>query len=97
MWNHPFVRGFPLFALATSKEAWVNEVWTAAGERGGSWSPCFNRPFNDWELEEVERLFCCLDEKKVSIDLSMIGSWKKWKGCFVAWVGRRLVWMRRIR
>ena len=68
VWNHPFVRGFPLFALATSKEAWVNEVWTAAGERGGSWSPCFNRPFNDWELEEVERLFCCLDGKKVSVD-----------------------------
>ena len=41
------------------------------GERGGSWNPCFNRPFNDWELEEVERLF-------------------------VAWIGRRLVWMRRI-
>ncbi|RVW54130.1 hypothetical protein CK203_092202 [Vitis vinifera] len=61
-------QGFPLFALATSKEAWVNEVWTVAGERGGSWSPCFNRPFNDWELEEVERLFCCLDGKKVSVD-----------------------------
>ena len=60
---------FPsLFALATSKEAWVNEVWTAAGETEGSWSPCFNRPFNDWELEEVERLFYCLDGKKVSVD-----------------------------
>ncbi|WJZ97788.1 hypothetical protein VitviT2T_016367, partial [Vitis vinifera] len=65
----PLCEAFPsLFALATSKEAWVNEVWTAAGKRGGSWSHCFNRPFNDWELEEVERLFCCLDEKKVSVD-----------------------------
>ena len=41
----PLCEAFPpLFALATSKEAWVNEVWTAAGERGGSWSPCFNKP-----------------------------------------------------
>ena len=60
---------FPsLFALATSKEAWVNEVWTTVGEREGSWSPRFNKPFNDWELEEVERLFCCLGGKKVSVD-----------------------------
>ena len=67
----PLCEVFPsLFTLA-NKEAWVNEVWTAVGERGGSWNPCFNRPFNDWELEEVERLF-------------------------VAWIGRRLVWMRRI-
>ncbi|RVX09335.1 hypothetical protein CK203_015353 [Vitis vinifera] len=50
------------------KEAWVNEVWTAEGEWGGSWNPCFNRPFNDWELEEVERLFCCLEGKKVRGD-----------------------------
>ena len=23
---------------------------------------------NDWELEEVERLFCCLNGKKVRVD-----------------------------
>ena len=64
----PLCEAFPcLFALATSKEAWVNEVWTATGERGGSWSPCFTRPFNDWEMEEVERLFCCLDGKKGNV------------------------------
>ena len=57
-----------LYALASNKEAWVNEVWTAEGERRGSWNPCFNRPFNDWELEEVERLFCCLEGKKVRVD-----------------------------
>ena len=38
------------------------------GKGGGSWNPCFNRPFNDWELEEVERLFCCLEGKKVRGD-----------------------------
>ncbi|RVW30374.1 putative LRR receptor-like serine/threonine-protein kinase [Vitis vinifera] len=56
------------FVVGDGKKAWVNEVWTAAGETEGSWSPCFNRPFNDWELEEVERLFYCLDGKKVSVD-----------------------------
>ncbi|RVW69131.1 Cycloartenol synthase [Vitis vinifera] len=52
----------------TSKEAWVNEVWTAEGERRGSWTPSFNRPFNDWEMEEVGRLLCCLDGKMVRVD-----------------------------
>ena len=48
----PLCEAFPsLFALASNKEAWVNEMWTAEGEWGGSWNPCFNRPFNDWELE----------------------------------------------
>ena len=32
----------------------------------------------------------------VSIDLSMNGRWKKWKGCFDVLRGRRLGWMRRI-
>ena len=51
-----------------SKKAWVNEVWTAEGERRGSWTPTFNRPFNDWEIEEVGRLLRCLDGKKVRAD-----------------------------
>ena len=68
----PLCEAFPsLYALASYKEAWVNEVWTAEGERG-----------------EVGIL--------VSIDLSMIGSWKKWKGRFVVWRGKRLGWMSRI-
>ncbi|RVW99876.1 LINE-1 reverse transcriptase-like [Vitis vinifera] len=62
----PLSEAFPsLFALASNKEAWVNEVWTTEGEWGGSWNPCFNRPFNDWELEEVERLFCCLGGRRL--------------------------------
>ncbi|RVW81422.1 hypothetical protein CK203_035223 [Vitis vinifera] len=32
----------------------------------------------------------------VLLNLSMIGRWKRWKGCFVAWMGRRLMWVRRI-
>ena len=45
----------------------MNEVWTAFGEMGGSRSPCFTRPFNDWKMEEVEMLFCCLGGKKVNV------------------------------
>ena len=60
----PLWEAFPsLYALASNKEVWVNEVWTAEKERGESWNPCFNRPFNDWELEEVERLFIHLPKR----------------------------------
>ena len=40
------------------------------GERGewGSWSPHFSRPFNDWEMDEVERLLLCLGGKMVNLD-----------------------------
>ncbi|RVX13433.1 hypothetical protein CK203_021086 [Vitis vinifera] len=65
----PLCEAFPsLFTIATSKETWVNEVWTTEGERRGSWTPTFNKSFNDWEMEEVGRLLCCLDEKKVRAD-----------------------------
>ena len=30
------------------------ELWDSMGEEGG-WNPRFSRPFNDWEVEEVER------------------------------------------
>ena len=46
---------FPtLFTIATSKEAWVADVWDGPLELGCS-APRFVRAFNDWELEEVER------------------------------------------
>ena len=65
----PLCEAFPsLFAIATFKEAWVNEVWTAEGERRGSWTPSFNRLFNDWEMEEVGRLLCYLEGKMVRVD-----------------------------
>ena len=56
---------FPsLFALAAFKEEWVVEVWDASREEGG-WNPHFSRPFNDWELEMVERILVTLQGKKV--------------------------------
>ncbi|CBI18590.3 unnamed protein product, partial [Vitis vinifera] len=45
----------------------IRVFWTAFGEMGGSQSPCFTRPFNDWKMEEVEMLFCCLGGKKVNV------------------------------
>ena len=45
---------FPsLYALATSKEAWLVELWDSTGEEGG-WSLRFSSLFNDWEVKEVE-------------------------------------------
>ncbi|RVW26078.1 hypothetical protein CK203_112555 [Vitis vinifera] len=52
------------------------------GRKGGSWNPCFNRPFNDWELEEVERLFCCLEGKKVRVDEEDRVKWMETKDGF---------------
>ena len=65
----PLCEAFPsLFTIAMSKEAWVNEVWTTEGERRGSWTPTFNKSFNDWEMEEVGRLLFWLDGKMVRVD-----------------------------
>ena len=56
---------FPtLFNLAAHKDARVVDVWDFSVEVGG-WSPVFLRPFNDWEMEEVERFFNFLHNKKI--------------------------------
>ena len=56
---------FPsLFNLAVHKDARVVDVWDSSTEDGG-WTPVFLRPFNDWELEEVERFLHCLHNKKI--------------------------------
>ena len=56
---------FPsLFNLAVHKDARVVDVWDSSTEDGG-WTPVFLRPFNDWELEEVERFLHFLHNKKI--------------------------------
>ena len=56
---------FPtLFNLAVHKDARVADVWDSSREEGG-WSPVFLRPFNDWEVEEVERFLHFLVNKKI--------------------------------
>lgn len=34
----------------------------------GGWNPCFTRPFNDWEVDCVERFLVCLHGKRVCRD-----------------------------
>ena len=56
---------FPnLFNLVAHKDARVAEVWDSSRVNGG-WSPIFERPFNDWEMEEVERFLLVLHNKKI--------------------------------
>ena len=58
---------FPtLFNLAVHKDARVVDVCDSSREEGG-WSPVFLRPFNDWEMEEVERFLHCLVNKKIRL------------------------------
>ena len=60
---------FPsLFALVAFKEERVATLWDASGEEEG-WNPHFSRPFNDWELETVERFLVTLQGKKVHTNM----------------------------
>ena len=75
----PFCVSFPsLFALAVSKDAWVNDVWSFA-DGGGSWSLLFFRPFNDWEVDEVDRFLSSLNGKSVQQDEEDRVLWKETK------------------
>ena len=58
---------FPtLFILAAHKDAKVADVWDYSRKDGG-WSPVFLRPFNDWEMEYVERFLHFLHNKKIRL------------------------------
>ena len=35
------------------------------GGGGGVWTPCFVRPFNDWEMEDIQNLLQALQEKRI--------------------------------
>ena len=56
---------FPtLFNLAAHKESKVADIWDSSREEKG-WSAVFLRPFNDWEVEEVERFLHFLHSRKI--------------------------------
>ena len=56
---------FPtLFNLTAHKEVRIADVWDSSREERG-WSPVFLRPFNDWEVEEVERFLHFLYSRKI--------------------------------
>ena len=54
------------------------EVWVASGEEGG-WNPRFSRPFNDWEMEIVERFLVTLQGKKVVTNMEDRVQWEEAK------------------
>ncbi|RVX09480.1 putative ribonuclease H protein [Vitis vinifera] len=77
--DEPLCVSFPsLFALAVSKDAWVKDVWRC-NEGGGSWSPLFSRPFNDWELEEVCSFFVALNRKQIQQGVDDRVIWRETK------------------
>ena len=43
----------PSFALTSSKEEQVVDIWGSTIE-GGGWNPMFSRPFNDWKVDIVD-------------------------------------------
>nr|CAN66499.1 hypothetical protein VITISV_010636 [Vitis vinifera] len=70
---------FPsLYAFASYKEAWLVELWDHLGEEG-VWSPSFSRPFNDWEVEEVERLLLTIRGRRLNPLLEDRMLWKETK------------------
>ena len=74
-----FVIFFPsLYVFTAFKEVWLVELWDSSGEEG-VWSPRFSRPFNDWEVEEVERLFSTIRERRHNPLLEDRVLWKETK------------------
>ncbi|RVW45833.1 hypothetical protein CK203_086256 [Vitis vinifera] len=83
--NTPLCEAYPsLFDLAVSKDAKVADCWDSMGEVGG-WNPRFLRPFNDWEVEEVEeveRFLLIIQGKRLNADLEDRMVWKETKDGF---------------
>ena len=70
---------FPsLYALVDSNEVWMAEVWDSSSEEGG-WNPWFSRPFNDWEVNLVERFLSTIQGKRVFVDSEDRMLWKMTK------------------
>ena len=54
------------------------ELWDSMGEEGG-WNPRFSRPFNDWEVEEAERLLETIQGRRLNFNLEDRVLWKETK------------------
>ena len=77
--NFALCNSFPsLYAFASYKESWLVELRDSSGEEG-VWSPRSSRPFNDWEVEEVERLFSTIRERRLNPLLEDRVLWKETK------------------
>ncbi|KAJ9699595.1 hypothetical protein PVL29_008272 [Vitis rotundifolia] len=56
-------------------------MWDPSGEEG-AWSPSFSRPFNDWEVGEVERLLLTIWGRRLNPLLEDKMQWKETKDGF---------------
>ena len=75
--NFALCNSFPsLYAFASYKEAWLVELRDSSGEEG-VWSPRFCRSFNDWEVEEVERLLLTIRGRRLNPHLEDRVLWKE--------------------
>ncbi|RVX21160.1 hypothetical protein CK203_002293 [Vitis vinifera] len=52
------------FSVASSKGAWVADMWDQSLGSNGCWIPNFSRNLNDWEVDNVELLLLRLKDKK---------------------------------
>ena len=60
-----FLSVFPfLYEGAAFKGAKVVELWEGM-RSGGGWNFKFERHFNDWEMEEVQKLICIVNSKNL--------------------------------
>ena len=54
-----------LFRIATHNYVVMADLWGRQGGGGGDWEVYFRRPFQDWELEEVNRFLVHISAVKV--------------------------------
>ena len=40
-------------------------MFSSLQERGWGWTSCFVRPFNDWEVEEIQNLLQAIQDKRI--------------------------------
>ena len=74
--NFALCDSFPsLYVIATSKKAWLVELWDSSREEG-VWSPRFSRRFDDWE---VERLLVTIQGMRLNPNLEDRVLWKETK------------------
>ncbi|RVW95672.1 hypothetical protein CK203_031579 [Vitis vinifera] len=63
-----------LLSIASSKHAWVAEMWEQTGE-GRCWNPRFARQIHDWELDEVETFFRKLQRRSLQAWFGIFGKY----------------------
>ena len=78
--REPLKVSFPtLFSMAYCKDAWVRDLWSDP-EEGEGWKQIFTRPFNDWELLEVDSFLSCIERVSVVNELEDKLKWEETKG-----------------